>query len=113
MRGLFFGVVAAVAMAIGPLAAQTGVPMDRDWDPVARDFNRQSGEGGWLPTAPGNGRGQATSVQALDRELARKELTPKERGNLLMLRAMLNLASGNRNQADRDIDQALKADPTL
>jgi tetratricopeptide (TPR) repeat protein len=113
MRGLFFGVVAAMAMSIGPTAAQTGVPMDRDWDPVARDFNRQSGEGGWPLTAPDSGRGQATSVRSLDRELARKELTPKERGNLLMLRAMLNLASGNRTQADRDIDQALKSDPTL
>jgi len=113
MRGLFFGVIVAAATSIGPLAAQTGVPVDRDWDPVARDFNQHSGEGGSTLPAPPAAKGSGNSLQTLDRELARKDLTAKQRGNLLMLRAMLNLAAGNRSQADRDIDQALKADPTL
>ena len=113
MRGMIFAVGVALMMSAGPLAAQTGVPVDRDWDPVARDFNRHAGEGGSPPAVLRNIKGPVNSVEAVDRELARKDLATKERGTLLMLRAMLNLASGHRNQADRDIDQALKVDPTL
>ncbi|HJQ59322.1 MAG TPA: hypothetical protein VJ890_20620 [Vineibacter sp.] len=103
----------AVALAVGPAAAQTGVPADRDWDPVARDFNRQAGDGGTSFGAPRGAQGQVNSVPAVDRELARPGLAPKDRANLLMYRAMLNLAAGNRAQTDRDIAQALKADPNL
>jgi lipoprotein NlpI len=113
MRGLIVAVGVAV-LAAGPLAAQTGVPMDRDWDPMARDFNRQGGEAAGPVGAPrGGGQGSPTSIPAVDRELARQDLAPKDRANLLMYRAMLNLAAGNRSQTDRDIAQALKVDPNL
>ncbi|MCW5745748.1 MAG: hypothetical protein KIT36_06070 [Alphaproteobacteria bacterium] len=114
MRGLFLGVVFAAMMSAGSLTAQTGVPVDRDWDPMARDFNRADGSGERrAPVPPGSSRGPATSLPAIDRELARTDLSPKDRANLLMYRAMLNLAAGNRAQTDRDIGLALKADPTL
>jgi lipoprotein NlpI len=108
---LGIGVVAA--LAAGVAMAQTGVPTDRDWDPVARDFNRQGGEDGAPVGVPRGGQGPVTSVPAVDRELARRDLAPKDRANLLMYRAMLNLAAGNRSQTDRDIAQALKTDPNL
>lgn len=114
MRGFFLGLGAAAVLWIAPLAAQTGVPMDRDWDPIARDFNRhEGGDDGAFAAIPRGGPGAINSLPAVDRELSRKELTAKDRGNLLMYRAMLNLAAGNQSQADRDIDLALRTDPTL
>jgi tetratricopeptide (TPR) repeat protein len=114
MRGSILGASVAIALLAGPALAQTGVPVDRDWDPEARDFNRSdTGEGGTLFGTPRPLRGPANTVQSIDRELARPALSPKDRGSLLMMRAMLNLASGHRSQADRDIDRALAADPTL
>lgn len=113
MRCWLFGIVAALAAAAGPAAAQTGVPMDRDWDPIARDFNRDGGEGGGLPGLPPRGAPSGALPQSLDHELSRKDLTPRERGNLLMRRAMHHMATGNRTQADRDIELALRTDPTL
>lgn len=104
----------AVTMLAGPLAAQTGVPVDRTWDPVARDFNRRDGGEGGSPSGPSpHDRGPADPARTIDRELARKDLGSKERGTLLMMRAMSHLAAGDRLRADRDIDQALQADPTL
>ncbi|HEX2890042.1 hypothetical protein [Vineibacter terrae] len=116
MRGflLGLGVATMVAALAAPLAAQTGVPMDRDWDPMARDFNRQEGGADGLPNPLPRGLvGAINSVAAVDRELERRELSAKERGSLLMYRAMLNLTSGNQAQADRDIERALRTDPTL
>jgi lipoprotein NlpI len=110
MRGLILGM--AMALLAAPAVAQTGVPVDRDWDPAARDFNRPDSEGD-IPFSQPADRRPMTSPKAVDRELARPDLTTKERGRLLMFRAMLNLSSGNRSQADRDVAQALKTDPTL
>jgi tetratricopeptide (TPR) repeat protein len=113
MRCLLLGVGIAWAVMAGPVAAQTGVPLDRDWDPAARDFNRQGAEGGTPFSLPRATHGPVNSLKAVDRELERKDLSPKERANLLMLRAIIGLSSGNRSQADRDIALALKTDPTL
>lgn len=113
MRLLLLGIGVAATLAAGPLAAQTGVPTDRDWDPVARDFMRPGGEDGAPIMPPRGTQGPVNSLSTVDRELARSDLTPKDRANLLMYRAMLNLAAGNRAQTDRDIAQALKADPNL
>lgn len=113
MRALIAGLGIAAALTAGPLAAQTGVPVDREWDPVARDFMRSGSEGGVTIAPPRGAQGPVTSVTSVDRELARGDLAPKDRANLLMYRAMLNLAAGNRAQTDRDIAQALKADPNL
>ncbi len=114
MRGFILGLGAAAVLAIAPLAAQTGVPLDRDWDPVAREFNRhEGGDVGVLAVTPRGPSGPINSIPAVTRELARQDLSPKDRGNLLMYRAMLHLAAGNQTRADRDIDLALRTDPTL
>ncbi|QQS10620.1 MAG: hypothetical protein IPK81_13210 [Rhodospirillales bacterium] len=112
MRGLLI-VCALLAATCAGAAAQTGVPVDRDWDPAARDFGRGGGDGASSLAPPPGVQGSVGSITGIDRELARRDLPAKDRAWLLLFRGFLNAATGNRAQADRDYQQALRTDPQL
>lgn len=52
-------------------------------------------------------------MAGLDKELARTDLTPQRRADLLLLRSLLNKTMGHDSDSRRDLDQALKVWPDI
>ncbi len=102
MRSVFAALLAVLVLSAGAASAQS-MGDNLDWDPARRDFRKPGG-----PPATGSG-----AMANLDRELARADLTPQKRADLLVLRSMLFKSMGRDSDSRRDFEQALKAWPDI
>lgn len=105
MRSVFSALSAALVLFAGAAFAQS-MGDNLDWDPARRDFGKPAG----TPSAGNTGSG---TMAALDKELARTDLAPQKRADLLLLRSLLNKTLGRESDARRDLDQALKVWPDI
>ncbi len=103
MRSVFAALLAALTLSAGTASAQA-VSDSFDWDPARRDFSRP----GVAPPAANAGSG---AMAGLDKELARTDLTPQRRADLLVLRSMLFRSMGRESDSRRDFQEALRIWP--
>lgn len=103
MRFVFAALLAALALSAGTASAQA-VGDDFDWDPARRDFRQPGG----APPAGGAGSG---AMAGFDKELARPDLPPQKRADLLVLRSMLFRSMGRESDSRRDFQEALRIWP--
>jgi hypothetical protein len=101
MRSVFTALLAVLVLSAGPAFAQS-MGDNLDWDPAQRDFRKPGG----APSASNTG---SATMATLDKELARTDLAPQKRADLLLLRSLLNRTMGRETDARRDLEQALKS----
>lgn len=105
MRSVFLAVLAGLVLATGAAHAQS-MGDNLDWDPARRDFGRQGG-------GPSTGGSNTGAIPALDRELAKTDLTPQKRADLLVIRSMLFKTMGRESDSRRDFQEALRVWPEI
>jgi lipoprotein NlpI len=103
MRSVFAALLTTLALSAGAASAQA-VSDSFDWDPARRDFGRPGG-------APSTGNAGTGAMAGLDKELARTDLTPQKRADLLVLRSMLFRSMGRESDSRRDFQEALRIWP--
>jgi len=103
MRSVSAALLAALVLSAETASAQA-VSDSFDWDPARRDFSRPGG----APPAANAGSG---AMAGLDKELARTDLTPQKRADLLVLRSMLFRSIGRESESRRDFQEALRIWP--
>lgn len=105
MRCVFATLLAALVLSAGTAFAQS-MGDNLDWDPAQRDFRKPAG-------TPSTGNTGSGAMAGLDKELARTDLAPQKRADLLLLRSMLNRTMGRESDSRRDLEQALKVWPDI
>lgn len=106
MRSVFAALLAALVLSVGTASAQS-LGDNLDWDPARRDFRTP---GASQPPAGTSGTG---AMATLDRELARTDLTPRGRADLLVLRSMLFRSMGRESESRRDFQEAVRVWPDI
>jgi lipoprotein NlpI len=105
MRSGFAASLTVLVLSVCAACAQS-VGDNFDWDPARRDFRTPG-------VAPPSGEIGGGAMAGLDRELARKDLTPRSRADLLVLRSMLFRSMGRESASRRDFQEALRVWPDI
>ncbi|MBX3499984.1 MAG: tetratricopeptide repeat protein [Alphaproteobacteria bacterium] len=105
MRSVFAALLTVVVLSAGTACAQSDGD-SLDWDPARRDFRKPGG-------TPPSGEIGGGAMAGLDKELARTDLAPQNRANLLVLRSMLFRSVGRESASRRDFQEALRVWPDI
>jgi tetratricopeptide (TPR) repeat protein len=104
MRSVFAALLTTLVLSAGAASAQS-LGDSLDWDPAHRDFRRPG-----AASSTGNSTG---AMAGLDKELARSDLKPEQRADLLVLRSMLFRSMGRESDSRRDFQEALRVWPDI
>ena len=106
MRSVFAALLTALVLSAGTASAQS-MGNDLNWDPARRDFRTPG-----APPSP-SGNTSTGAMVTLDKELARTDLTPQGRADLLVLRSLLFRSMGRESDSRRDFQEALRVWPDV